>query len=56
MHLRHVKQSIVTGVICGWNTKREDAHLLADELSRINPGLEVIFSASLERGQVFLSR
>jgi hypothetical protein len=52
MHLRYVRPSIVTGVICGWNAPDEDVRSLVAELST-NPHLEM-FVASLERGRVRL--
>jgi hypothetical protein len=53
MHLRHIRPSAVTAVICGWNVPDEEVFSLADEISRISPGL-TMRAASLDRGHVRL--
>lgn len=53
MHIRYIRPSTVTGVICGWNAPDEEVRSLAAELSCTNPGLEMLV-ASLDRGCVRL--
>lgn len=54
MHMRSVRQSAVTGVICGWNVPDEDVRSLAVDLCSINPALKVNV-ASFDRGHVGLT-
>jgi hypothetical protein len=53
MHLRLIRPSVVTGVICGWNVPDEEVRSLAADLCSVNPDLEV-YVASFDRGHVGL--
>jgi hypothetical protein len=53
MHLRSIRPSVITGVICGWNVPEEEVRSLAVDLRSINPAVKIKV-ASFERGHVSL--